>query len=228
MSAPIVSLSQVDFTYAPGAFALSIDELEIAAGERVACIGPSGTGKTTLIHLIAGIEVPARGSVMLDGKRVSALSDGDRRALRIDTIGMMFQRFELLEYLGGLDNILLPFRISAHLTLDAEARAYAVELAAAMGIEHCLARRPQRMSQGERQRVALCRALVTRPKLVICDEPTGNLDPDTAALALDLLFEQVRVRGATLLVVTHDHGVLSRFGRIIDMRELGAWTGAAR
>ena len=216
----VIHIEGLRFAYGEGGFALAVDELSIAAGDQVACIGPSGTGKTTLIHLIAGIEVPDAGTITLDGTEISRLSDEERRAQRIRKIGMVFQRFELLDYLDGLDNILLPFLISAHLELDEAARAQALELARATQIEDILQRRPQRLSQGERQRVALCRALVTRPKVVICDEPTGNLDPDTAGVIVDLMFEQVQARAATLLMVTHDHGLLDRFERVVDMREL--------
>ncbi|MCP3919064.1 MAG: ABC transporter ATP-binding protein [bacterium] len=218
----MIEIADLEFAYGGAGFSLRVDDLAIEAGEEVACIGPSGTGKTTLIHLIAGIEVPARGRIVLDGVALNDISDADRRALRISEIGMVFQRFELLDYLDGLDNILLPYRVSRRLVLDGRVRERARELARATGIEHVLGRPPRRLSQGERQRVALCRALVTEPKLVICDEPTGNLDPDTAALALDLVFEQARARGATLLMVTHDHGILDRFSRVIDMRELNA------
>lgn len=219
-----VRLENVRFTYGQGAFSLGVDELVLEAGVHAACIGPSGSGKTTLINLIAGILQPDRGRVMLGDTEVTSLDDAGRRALRIERIGMVFQRFELLDYLSSEENILLPYHISAHLTLDREAKSRARELAAAMGIEHTLARRPRRLSQGERQRVAICRALVNRPELVIADEPTGNLDAASANATLDLLFEEVTSRGATLMVVTHDAGLLPRFDRVIDVTQL---SGAA-
>jgi len=220
----IIELHDVRFNYESGGrrtFALNIGALSVRSREHVACIGPSGTGKTTLINLISGIFVPDSGRVMLHGE-ISSLDEDARRRLRIANIGLVFQEFELLEYLSALDNILLPYHISSHLTMTREIRERADRLAGAMRINHVLKRDPKRLSQGERQRVAICRALVTEPKLVIADEPTGNLDPETAEITLDLLFEQVREHGATLLMVTHNHGVLNRFERTIDIREFTA------
>jgi putative ABC transport system ATP-binding protein len=217
----MLTLSDVHFRYGSGGFALSVDALSVARGERVACVGPSGSGKTTLAHLMAGILVPDAGHVTLAGHALSSLSDAERRALRITTIGMVFQRFALLEHLTGLENILLPYHISAALLLDEPAQQRARDLAQTMGIEHVLGRRPERLSQGERQRLAICRALVTQPGLVIADEPTGNLDPRATATTLDLLTEQVAQRGATLLVVTHDHSLLPRFDRVLQTTDDG-------
>lgn len=214
----------MEFAYGgAGAFALRVPALDIAPGKAVACIGPSGCGKTTLINLIAGIITPARGEVRVGSTAVSALGDAARRAFRASRIGMVFQEFELLEYLSALDNILLPYRISAGLRVTRETRERARTLAQDCGIEHTLGRRPRRLSQGERQRVAICRALITLPELVLCDEPTGNLDPRTAATTLDLLFRRVRAAGATMVMVTHNHGVLDRFDEVIDLAD-----GAAR
>ena len=220
-SAAMVRMTGIRFAYGDGGFRIDIDDLEIAAGERVACIGPSGTGKTTLVNLVAGVTVAESGTVEVAGQSVSSLSDQERRALRISTIGMVFQQFELLEYLSALDNVLLPYRVTPALALTHDVHDRALALAQATGIEAVLGRRPARLSQGERQRVAICRALVTEPRLVICDEPTGNLDPKTATKTLDLLFDQVAARGATLLMVTHNHGILDRFDRVIDIERVG-------
>jgi len=218
----MIGVHDLRFAYGDGGFQLSVRELAIRAGERVACIGPSGTGKTTLVNLIAGILVPDAGRVMVEGRDVGALSDGERRRFRIGSVGLVFQQFELLEYLSAYENILLPYQVTSHLTLDDEARERARRLAEKMGIAHGLARRPRGLSQGERQRVAICRALVTEPALIMCDEPTGNLDPRTAGSTLDLLFERVAERGATLLMVTHNHGILDRFDRVVDINDMGA------
>lgn len=217
----MVAMEGVRFAY-PGrdGFELVINDLVIARGERIACIGPSGIGKTTLVNLIAGILIPTEGSVRVDGETVSQLSDDARRHLRISTIGMVFQEFELLEYLSALDNILLPFHVSNGLKLDSGVRSRADQIASATGISHVLHRRPRRLSQGERQRVAICRALVTNPALILCDEPTGNLDPATANASLDLLFDQVARCDATMLMVTHNHAILDRFDRVIDLGEM--------
>jgi len=216
-----VRMEGVRFTY-PGraAFRLAIDELAIAAGERVACIGPSGSGKTTLIHLVTGIARPDAGRVLVGGTDLADLSESARRARRIRHVGLVFQQFELVEYLSGLDNILLPHLVGRDLRADRAARDRARGLAEQLGIGDLLRRLPRACSQGEQQRIAIARALVTEPALVIADEPTGNLDPATAGRMLDLLFAQVEARDATLLVVTHDHGTLGRFDRVIDMDRL--------
>jgi ABC-type lipoprotein export system ATPase subunit len=161
--------------------------------------------------------------VRLDDVVVSALPDRARRSLRLRRIGLLFQELELLDYLPALDNVLLPFHLAGRTAVTPARVEAARALAAAVGLaEPLLRRRPQHLSQGERQRVALCRALVTEPTLLLCDEPTGNLDAASAASVLDLTFAQVRARGATLVMVTHDQALLPRFDRVLDMRELRA------
>lgn len=221
----MIAVDALRFAYQPGGFALHLASLHIAAGEHVACIGPSGSGKTTLLHLLAGIEAAAAGSVRVDGVELGALDDAGRRAFRLARIGLLFQELELLDYLSARDNVLLPFHLGAG-ALDADQRALAARLATAVGVDALLDRRPHQLSQGERQRVALCRALVTAPSLLLCDEPTGNLDPTTAGAVLDLIFREVRARNTTLVLVTHDHSVLPRFDRVLDLATLGAAAGA--
>lgn len=216
----VIAIDDVHFGYGEGGFQLNIPTLSIHRKEHIACTGPSGSGKTTLVNLMAGILLPQRGVVKLGAQEMSALPDSRRRAERISRIGMVFQEFELLDYLSAMENILLPFHIAGVLKLDEAVIARAKRLAAATGIAHVLKQPPGRLSQGERQRVALCRALVTEPEIVMCDEPTGNLDPDTAKLILDLVFQQVREKQATLFMVTHNHAILDRFERVIDMRDL--------
>ena len=212
----MIELTDVEFRYGVD-FALSVPNLSIRKGEKVACIGPSGIGKTTLINLMTGILVPDRGRVLLNGVDVAQLSDSARRKTRIQTVGMVFQQFELLEYLDGLENILLPYHLNPALELSRAVKERARKIANQMGIASVLKRKPKRLSQGERQRVAISRALVTEAELLIADEPTGNLDPKNSSTILDLLFAQCEERGATLLVVTHDHSLLPRFDRVIDM-----------
>jgi putative ABC transport system ATP-binding protein len=214
-----VEATGLRFRYPEGGFALDLPHLAIEPGETVACIGPSGCGKTTLLRLLTGQLVPDAGAVALADRPLSGLSEEARRARRLREVGLVFQDFALLDYLSARENLLLPYRLSPALRLDEAARARADQLARATGLADLLGRKPAHLSQGEQQRVALCRALVTEPGLVIADEPTGNLDPETAAAAVDLLFEQVRARGTTLLVVTHDHGLLPRFDRVLDLAE---------
>jgi ABC-type lipoprotein export system ATPase subunit len=215
-----VEIVDLHFAYPGGTFSLTVPDLAITAGEHVACIGASGSGKSTLINLICGIAVPDSGTIRVGGHVVTSLGDSERRAMRITEIGMVFQEFELLEYLSGRDNILLPYHVSRALVIDRAARDRADQNAATLGNASLLRRGPRRLSQGERQRLAIARALVTRPAMLVCDEPTGNLDPGNAGRMLDLLFDQVRERDATLLMVTHDHSVLDRFDRVVDMRDL--------
>jgi putative ABC transport system ATP-binding protein len=207
-------------------FALQIDELRVSAGESVALVGPSGSGKTTLLHLVAGILTPDSGQVTVAGKDVAALDDARRRAFRVGRIGLVFQEFELLEYLSVLDNITLPYRIHPALRLDDAARDRAQALASRLGIGDKLARRPGHLSQGERQRAAVCRSLVTGPSLLLADEPTGNLDPVNTGLVLDALFELAAESGAALLTVTHDHELLPRFDRVVDFKAFQQPPGA--
>jgi ABC-type lipoprotein export system ATPase subunit len=150
------------------------------------------------------------------------LGDPERRRERARQVGLVFQEFELLDYLDALDNILVPLRVRGASRDELRAgRLRAEELAASVGIADLLGRTPSRLSQGERQRVAIARALVTDPALVLCDEPTGNLDPEAAARAVDLLIGEARARDAALLMVTHDHGLLDRFDRVVDVTALG-------
>ena len=218
----MIRIRDLDFRYPEGEFRLQIPKLDIQQRKSAAVIGPSGCGKTTLLRLVAGIAVPQAGQIVTKDTELNSLADGPRREFRIRTIGLVFQEFELLEYLNVLDNILLPYRINRSLVLEQETRERAEELARRVGIHDKLRRYPDQLSQGEKQRVAVCRALVTQPVLVMADEPTGNLDPTNKWLILDILQQFVRESGATLLTVTHDHELLSRFEQVIDFRDLYA------
>jgi ABC-type lipoprotein export system ATPase subunit len=222
----MIEISDLEFRYAEGEFRLRIPELCVEERSTTALIGPSGSGKTTLLSLVAGIAAPLSGRIAVQGTEVSALGDAGRRAFRIRTIGLVFQEFELLEYLSVLDNILLPYRINPTLSLDRGVRERARDLAAQLGIADKLRRHPGRLSQGERQRVALCRAVLPEPALILADEPTGNLDPENSDRVLDLLFVQVERLGATLVTVTHERELLPRFQRVIDVRDLHRAGGA--
>ena len=215
----MISINNLEFHYDEGDFELSIPELTVPQSEKTAVIGPSGSGKTTLLNLVAGIFLPQEGMVTVDALTVSKLNDSERRNFRIKNIGFVFQDFELLDYLNVLDNILHPYRITGALTLGIDVRTRAVQLAEDMGIGGKLKRHPNDLSQGEKQRAAICRSLLPSPKLVLADEATGNLDPANKTRILDLLFRSVEEHGATLLAVTHDHELLSRFDRVIDFQE---------
>jgi putative ABC transport system ATP-binding protein len=215
----MITIQKLEFRYPRGEFRLNISDFQVTDGEKVAVIGPSGSGKTTLLNLIAGIISPLIGAVSVDDSRVSELSDRERRDFRISNIGFVFQDFELLDYLNVFDNVLHPYRITGALKLDKAVRARAEALTHDMGIGDKLKRNPNDLSHGEKQRVAICRALLPQPRLILADEATGNLDPDNKTLILDLLFKAVSDHNATLVAVTHDHELLKRFDRVVDFQE---------
>lgn len=215
----MVRIENLTFGYGADGFRLRVPEFSLDDGERVAVVGPSGSGKTTLLNLIAGILKPESGRIEVAGTEVSGRPDAERRRFRASRIGFVFQDFALLDYLSARQNIYYPYRITPALVLDEAVRARAEKLATACGIGDKLDRHPSAMSQGEQQRVAICRALVTQPKLILSDEATGNLDPDSKARILDLLFEQASEAGAAVLAVTHDHELLPRFERVLDFAQ---------
>lgn len=212
----MIAIKDLEFHYPGREFVLNIPELNIDSASTTAIIGPSGTGKTTLLNLIAGYFVPQQGQICINNKPLSELKEKERRAFRIQNIGLVFQEFELMDYLNVLDNILLPFRISPALKLDEKVRQRAIELADAMHISDKLHRNINCLSQGERQRMAICRALLPEPPLLLCDEPTGNLDPDNKQIVMDLLISEVKQHETTLVTVTHDHQLLSNFEQVVD------------
>jgi putative ABC transport system ATP-binding protein len=220
MPPAIIDVENLEFGYAAGGFGLRVPRLRVAAGESVALIGPSGCGKTTLIHLLAGILEASAGRVGVAGLDMAALAANDRQDLRALKIGLVFQEFELLEYLEVHDNVLLPFRLTPVLEFDAAARERAGALLADVGLGDKLRRFPGQLSQGERQRVALCRALVTQPALVLGDEPTGNLDEANRDHVIDALLAYGRSASAAVVVATHDRDLLPRFDRTLDVSRI--------
>lgn len=214
----MIRVTDLEFRYGED-FCLRIPTLSVERNSTAAVIGPSGSGKTTLLHVIAGIARPLRGKVVTSGAELTSLGEGERRDFRVANIGLVFQEFELLEYLNVLDNILLPYRINRSLVLDRSVRERALDIARRVGLVEKVGRFAQRLSQGEKQRVAVCRALLPEPGLLLADEPTGNLDPRNKDRVLDILFEYAETNAATLLTVTHDHDLLGRFERVIDFKE---------
>ena len=216
-SHPLLEARDLRFAFDPtGEPVVDLDHFSVPRGDHTAIVGPSGCGKTTLLRLLTGILSPTAGTIEFDGHWLNKLNDARRRALRIARVGFVFQRFALLEYCTALENILVPLRLGGG-ELDSAARDRARELAEAAGIEHTVSRRPNRLSQGEQQRVAICRALIAEPTLIACDEPTGNLDPRRTESVLSLILEQAERAGATVLLVTHDHTLLPRFEHVLDM-----------
>jgi putative ABC transport system ATP-binding protein len=214
-----INISGLAFRY-PGeqAFEMTISDLRIASGECAAIVGPSGSGKTTLLSLVAGIQVPQKGEIQVGETRVNDLDESDRRAFRIQEVGQVFQAFELLEYLSVIENVLLGSIIDPNIVKDARERA--ADLLVSVGLSHKTHSKPAQLSHGERQRVAVCRAMLNEPKLLLADEPTGNLDQSNKQKVVDLLIKQAKQHRSTLLMVTHDNSLLDSFERVIDFETL--------
>jgi len=187
--------------------------LKVMPGEAVAIVGASGSGKSTLLGLLAGLDTPTSGEVRLDGTDLFALDEDGRAALRSRLLGFVFQSFQLLPALNALENVMLPLELAG----DARAAALAREMLARVGLTGRLRHYPKTLSGGEQQRVALARAFVTRPKLLLADEPTGNLDAATGAGVIDLMFELNAQARTTLLLVTHDEAIAGRCARKIRL-----------
>lgn len=208
-------LRGVQFAYPSGSFELHVHELDIQLQERVALVGPSGCGKSTLLGIIAGLIRPRTGQVTVDGLELPRAPDEQVRSLRASRLGFVHQDFQLFDALNVLDNILLPFHVNAELRLDADARDRARQLARRAGLAHLLRRTVTRLSQGERQRVAVCRALVAKPILVLADEPTASLDHRTRDQTVELLLDECQRADAGILAATHDPDLLARFQRTV-------------
>ncbi len=216
----MIHLKNISYQYPNSDFHLSVESMQIKTGKKTALIGPSGFGKTTMLNLIAGILMPQKGAIEIDNLTVNGLPDKQRRNFRIQKIGFVFQDFKLLPYLTVMDNILLPFRINQVMTIESNSKTKAREVAASLNIADKLNKYPAKLSHGERQRVAIGRALLNKPSIILADEPTGNLDPDNKAHIMQILFDYVKEYGATLITVTHDHELLKGFDKIIDFQHL--------
>ncbi len=205
MSGPLVVLEGVEHQYASSGPRWRVDQLRLHPGQCATLTGPSGSGKTTLLELIAGIQVPRSGHIAVCGVPWSETSPQQRQAHRLQHLGLVFQGFELFAALTAWDNLLLPARL---LKLDpGAARERALALAQRVGLEPLLGRKPARLSHGERQRIALCRALVHQPRLLLADEPSANLDREHSVLITALLQEHIASGGA-LILVSHDEALL--------------------
>jgi len=214
-STPILALEQVGKRYTAQRALLSAINLTIAPGERVALLGASGSGKSTLLNLACGLEPVDEGRVILCGQLIGSLDDARLSALRARSVGFVFQAFHLVSYLRLWQNVALALVI--YQMGSGQARALACDMLAQVGLADRQDAFPHELSGGEQQRVALARALVHRPQLILADEPTGNLDPQTAAQALRLLDEQVRAHGAALLMVTHSEQAATLADRCVRL-----------
>ncbi|MCV2216305.1 ABC transporter ATP-binding protein [Thauera sp. Sel9] len=185
----------------------------VGAGESVAIVGASGSGKSTLLGLLAGLDVPSDGSVRLQGTDFFALDEDARAALRGEAIGFVFQSFQLLPALTALENVMLPLELAGM----PQAREVATQWLQRVGLESRLRHYPKHLSGGEQQRVALARAFAPDPRLLLADEPTGNLDAETGRAVIELMFALNREAGTTLILVTHDESLARRCGRVLRM-----------
>ncbi|HQX47244.1 MAG TPA: ABC transporter ATP-binding protein [Steroidobacteraceae bacterium] len=187
--------------------------LEIAAGESVAIVGPSGAGKSTLLALLAGLDTPTSGRVLLAGENLTALDEDGRARLRAERVGFVFQAFHLIPALTALENVMLPLELAGR----RDAQTLAAQTLERVGLGARTGHYPRQLSGGEQQRVALARAFVTRPAVLFADEPTGNLDSATGTRVCDLLFGLNRDLGTTVVLVTHDRTLAKRCGRVLHM-----------
>jgi putative ABC transport system ATP-binding protein len=223
-----LTLDQVVFNWAGrGAFGLAVPDFRIVRGERVLLLGESGSGKSTLLSLICGINAPQRGSIRVDGSEMNAMRPAARDRFRAEKIGIVFQQFNLLPYASPMDNILLPLRFApARRARVGDARASALVLTDALDLTHDVmaSSTADRLSVGQQQRVAVARALIGAPSLIVADEPTSALDAGSQASFLDLLFAQCTAARSTLLMVSHDDRLSPRFDRSVRMEDIATLT----
>jgi putative ABC transport system ATP-binding protein len=213
---PIMEATGLSKVVPDGASELVIlDDVGFAAfpGDALAIVGASGSGKSTLLGLLAGLDTPSKGGVRIDGTELFSLDEDGRAALRGRLLGFVFQSFQLLPALNALENVMLPLELAG----DANAASRAEAILRRVGLGERLRHYPKTLSGGEQQRVALARAFVTEPKLLLADEPTGNLDAATGAAIIDLMFELNAERNTTLVLVTHDEAIARRCGRKIRL-----------
>jgi putative ABC transport system ATP-binding protein len=218
MTNPLIELSDVRLTLGEGEVRTEILKgisLRLDPGESLAILGPSGSGKSSLMAVVAGLERATSGTVRLLGQDVSALGEDALARMRGRDIGIVLQSFQLLPTMTAIENVSVPLELAR--VPDARARAEA-ELVS-VGLGHRLTHYPAQLSGGEQQRVAIARATAPRPKLLLADEPTGNLDTGTGGSIIDLLFERASAAGAGLLVITHDAAVAARAGRRIELAD---------
>ncbi|WP_439138485.1 ABC transporter ATP-binding protein [Planktotalea sp.] len=221
MTGAVLNLSDVAFDWA-GRFSLRVVDLRVAKGESVLLLGESGSGKSTLLSLICGTIVPDSGRIEIAGQDITELSASKRDKFRAEQIGVIFQQFNLLPFGTVADNIMLPLRFAPARNKQAgDALAKATELCRALGLPDGVTNiKATALSVGQQQRVAVARALIGRPPLIIADEPTSALDANSQAAFLDLLFAQVHSNETSLLMVSHDPRLGARFDRVIDMQDI--------
>jgi lipoprotein-releasing system ATP-binding protein len=220
MSEPVLVIRGLTRTYVSGGRTLEVlkgADLEVRPGELVGLVGPSGSGKSSLLHAAGLLEHPTAGTIIIDGEDCSELSDRARTRIRLKEIGFVYQFHHLLPELSALDNVALPLMIAGKPRREAEARANS--LLTDLGLAERLTHQPARLSGGEQQRVAVARALANRPRLLLCDEPTGNLDPTTSRAVFQNLHDLARQQGVAALVATHNLELTSYMDRVMALKD---------
>ncbi|MEP7218792.1 MAG: ABC transporter ATP-binding protein [Bacteroidota bacterium] len=217
----LIELRDVTRMYGPasaeGVTALNGVSLMIESGEQVSLVGSSGSGKSTLLNLIGGIDLPTSGTITVEGRDIGTIGDKGMTMLRRELIGIVFQFFNLMPTLSVLENVTLPAELAGK--SESESRARAMELLRGVGMEGRASHKPSELSGGEMQRTAIARALINRPKILLADEPTGNLDSHNGNLVLDLLRRVAADEGLTLVMATHDPAIAAQAGRTVEMRD---------
>ncbi len=216
---PLLELANLEKVFSQGGETLSIFNdlsLVVEVGEIVALVGQSGAGKSTLLHIAGLLDKPSFGTVLIEGRDVTGFSDYKRTILRRHFIGFIYQFHYLLPEFSAMENVILPQMIAGKSCKEAKERA--VYLLESLNLGHRLKHRPARLSGGEQQRVAIARALANEPKLILADEPTGNLDPDTSAEVFDMLLSLVKNEGACALIATHNLDLADQMDRILELR----------
>ena len=217
---PVLQLDKIERIYGKGPTALPVlrgIDLSVHAGEVVALVGPSGSGKSTLLHIAGLLDTPTRGHIFVQGQNAIRLGDNGRTRLRQRTMGFVYQSHLLLPDFSALENVMLPQLIAG--TSFSSARTRALELLEQVGLKNRASHRPGALSGGEQQRVAIARALANRPALLLADEPTGNLDPQTAAKAFTLLMTLVRQTGLSALIATHNPELAAQMDRCVSVQD---------
>jgi putative ABC transport system ATP-binding protein len=214
---PIVSLRNLRLSIPAAAGPVTIlrgIDLDVEAGERIGILGPSGSGKTSLLMLVAGLERASSGVITVAGTDLASLDEDARARFRLANLGIVFQSFHLIPTMTAMENVAVPLELAGR----ADAATVAADALGRVGLGHRLTHRPSQLSGGEQQRVALARAIAPGPRLLLADEPTGNLDSETGRLVMDLLFALCGDAGATLLLITHDASLAARCDRTITIR----------
>jgi putative ABC transport system ATP-binding protein len=214
---PIITLRDLRLSISAAAGPVNIlrgIDLDVETGETIGILGPSGSGKTSLLMLLAGLERATGGAIRVAGQDLALLDEDARAKFRLANLGIVFQSFHLIPTMTAVENVAVPLELAGR----GDAAAVAADALTRVGLGHRLTHRPSQLSGGEQQRVALARAFAPGPRLLLADEPTGNLDTETGTMVMDLLFDLCAETGATLLLITHDPGLAARCGRTITIR----------